>query len=315
MSRQSIIDTAAAENGTKESPANSNKTKYGQWYGLDGEKWCAIFVSFVYHHAGHPLEEIDRPKGYQSCQSGFNFWKKKKRFTNQPEPGDIVLFDWTGDDHCDHTGIFVQWLDAGKTKFQSWEGNTAQGNDSDGGQVMLRERRRTAVAAFVTPLALDSNPIQDGDDDDTLRKGDMGASVTVLQKMLHDLSFKITVDGDFGNETENIVKTFQQKHSLAVTGIVTPSVLGVIQEEVSMPNVPVKKFTSGAFIKKGDSGTAVVSIQHELNRAGANPQVDEDGVFGNDTLTAVKKFQKSKNLKADGIVGPVTFAALGITDI
>ena len=50
MSRQSIIDTAAAENGTKESPANSNKTKYGQWYGLDGEKWCAIFVSYVYDH-------------------------------------------------------------------------------------------------------------------------------------------------------------------------------------------------------------------------------------------------------------------------
>jgi len=315
MSRQSIIDTAAAENGTKESPANSNKTKYGQWYGLDGEKWCAIFVSFVYHHAGHPLEEIDRPKGYQSCQSGFNFWRKKKRFTNAPQPGDIVLFDWTGDDHCDHTGIFVKWLDADKTKFQSWEGNTAQGNDSDGGQVMLRERRRTAVAAFVTPLALNSEPIPDEDGDDTLKKGDMGASVAVLQKLLHDLDFKITVDGDFGKETETIVKTFQQNHSLAVTGVVTPSVLGMIQEEASMPDVPAKKFTSGAFIKKGDSGTAVVSIQQELNEAGAKPSINEDGVFGNDTLTAVKAFQKSKNLKADGIVGPATFAALGITDI
>src|SRR5436190_16166283 len=90
MSRQSIIDTAAAENGTKESPANSNKTKYGQWYGLDGEKWCAIFISFVYHHAGHPLEAIDRPKGYQSCQSGFNFWKRKNRFITDPSL--VILF-------------------------------------------------------------------------------------------------------------------------------------------------------------------------------------------------------------------------------
>ena len=122
MSRQSIIDTATAENGTKESPANSNKTKYGKWYGLDGVKWCAIFVSFVYDKAGYPLEAIDRPKGYQSCQSGFNFWKRNNRITKDPQPGDIVLYDWSGDGICDHTGIFVKWLDAAKTKFHAWEG-------------------------------------------------------------------------------------------------------------------------------------------------------------------------------------------------
>lgn len=73
MSRQSIIDTAAAEDGTKESPANSKKRKYGQWYGLDGVKWCAIFVSFVYDHAGHRLEAIDKSKGYQSCHFALIF--------------------------------------------------------------------------------------------------------------------------------------------------------------------------------------------------------------------------------------------------
>jgi len=82
MSRQSISDIAQAENGTKESPADSYKTKYSVWYGLKGQKWCAIFVSWVYHHAGYPLEEIDRPRGYQYCQSAFNFWKKKGRLVN-----------------------------------------------------------------------------------------------------------------------------------------------------------------------------------------------------------------------------------------
>ena len=315
MSRQSIIDTAAAENGTKESPANSNKTKYGQWYGLDGEKWCAIFVSFVYHHAGHPLEAIDRPKGYQSCQSGFNFWKRKNRITKEPQPGDVVLYDWTGDGHCDHTGIFVKWVDAAKTKFQAWEGNTAQGNDSDGGQVMLRERNKTLVAAFVTPISLDSNPPVDNNNDDTLQKGDMGSAVTVVQKLLHDLDYKITVDGIFGSGTETIVKTFQEKHSLSVTGIVTPEVLGVIQEEASLPAVPAKKFTSGSFLKKGDSGSTVLLIQQALNANGANPRIDEDGVFGAGTVAAVKAFQQKNNLDADGIVGPKTFATLGINDM
>ena len=63
MSRQTIIDKAAAENGTKEAPPNSNKTKYGQWYGLDGVKWCCIFVSWVYDQAGHHLERIDTANG------------------------------------------------------------------------------------------------------------------------------------------------------------------------------------------------------------------------------------------------------------
>lgn len=315
MSRQSIINTAAAENGTRESPANSNKTKYGQWYGLDGVKWCAIFVSWVYDHAGHPLEAIDRPKGYQSCQSGYGFWKRNNRLTNDPQPGDIVLYDWTGDGICDHTGIFVQWVDQGKTKFQAWEGNTAQGNDSDGGHVMLRERKRTLVRAFVTPIALGNNVPVNAGNDDTLQKNDIGTSVTVVQKLLHDLGFKITADGIFGQETETAVKDFQKKHALQVTGIVTPEVLGAMQEEAALPDIPLKKFTSGSFIKKGDSGTAVLMIQQSLNKNGAAPAIDEDGVFGSSTLSAVKAFQKKKNLQADGIVGPATFAALGITDV
>ncbi|MBS1748065.1 MAG: peptidoglycan-binding protein [Bacteroidetes bacterium] len=313
MSRQKIIDTAASQNGVKESPPNSNKTIYGKWYGLDGVKWCCIFVSWVYDHAGHHLEAIDSPNGYQSCQSGYNFWKRNNRIVKEPQPADIVLYDWTGNGTCDHTGIFVKWLDTAKTVFQAWEGNTAVGNDSDGGQVMLRERKRSLVKAFITPIAIvEGLPALN---DNNLSKGDAGSDVTMLQKMLHDLDFSITVDGIFGSETEKAVKTFQQQHGIAATGIVTPEVMGMIQEEVSLPNVPDKKFTSGAFIKKGDSGSAVVSIQKALNKMGAKPKLDEDGVFGNNTLNAVKAFQKKKKLQVDGIVGPATFDSLGISDI
>jgi N-acetylmuramoyl-L-alanine amidase len=35
-----------------------------------------------------------------------------------------------------------------------------------------------------------------------------------------------------------------------------------------------------------------------------------DGEFGNDTNRAVVEFQKDKGLEADGIVGPLTWAAL-----
>jgi murein L,D-transpeptidase YcbB/YkuD len=68
-------------------------------------------------------------------------------------------------------------------------------------------------------------------------------------------------------------------------------------------------------LKKGDSGSTVVIVQHALNISGIQPALDEDGIFGNDTDAAVKAFQQKNKLQVDGIVGPATFAALGITEV
>ena len=171
------------------------------------------------------------------------------------------------------------------------------------------------VRGFATPIALDSTTPVAIANDDTLEKGDTGATVTVLQKLLYNLNYKITVDGIFGLKTEDAIKEFQKKNNLTVTGVVTPEVLGIIREEVASPNVAEKKFTTGAFIRKGNSGSAVLTIQQALNVKGAYPKVDEDGVFGSGTLTALKAFQKKESLEVDGIVGPSTFKALGVNDI
>jgi chitosanase len=58
------------------------------------------------------------------------------------------------------------------------------------------------------------------------------------------------------------------------------------------------------------SGKDVETIQRALQKAGI--QVGDDGVFGQETDTAVRTFQRSKGLKADGVVGPATRAALGL---
>ncbi|MBS1511133.1 MAG: peptidoglycan-binding protein [Bacteroidetes bacterium] len=310
MSRQTIIDTAASQNGTVESPPNSNKTKYGKWYGLDGVKWCAIFVSWVYDHAGHHMERIDTVNGYQSCQSGYNFWKRNGCLVKDPQPGDVVLYDWGGDGVCDHTGIFVQWVDAEKTMLMAWEGNTEQGNDSDGGRVMLRQRKRSLVKAFATPKVLSG--ATGTTDAEFLQTGDAGSDVAALQSMLLGLGYVVKVDGIFGPGTENAVKAFQQKQKLQVTGIVTTEVMGAIEEENSMPKVPGKKFSSGSYLRKGDSGSAVLSLQEALNARNTDPHVEEDGVFGTVTQKALKAFQQLANLDVDGIAGPATFHALGM---
>lgn len=134
------------EVGTKESPPNSNKQKYGEWFGLNSLPWCAMFVSWCYAQAGKPLPNIGFAKGFAGCQTGYAFFKKKGWITDNPTAGDIVLFDWQGDGRYDHTGLFVEWLKDGV--FTSVEGNTAVGNDSNGGNVMVRTRQKSR-ALFV----------------------------------------------------------------------------------------------------------------------------------------------------------------------
>lgn len=64
-------------------------------------------------------------------------------------------------------------------------------------------------------------------------------------------------------------------------------------------------------LQKGDTGDAVRELQHMLMEHGYSlPKFGADGDFGNETLKAVKAFQKSHGLKEDGIVGRNTWAAL-----
>lgn len=142
-----IVEVASKEIGTVEVPKNSNKTKYGKWFGFDGVAWCGMFVSWVYFHAGKPLGNIGFTKGFAGCQTAVAHFKKKGWITKTPVDGDIVFFDWNYDNRFDHTGIFVKKLD--NNSFETVEGNTALNNDSNGGQVMRRIRYFNKQVIFV----------------------------------------------------------------------------------------------------------------------------------------------------------------------
>ena len=151
---QKIIEVATKEIGTKEVPDNSNLTKYGEWFGFNGVYWCAIFVSWVFHHAGYALGNIGFLKGMAGCVAGVAHFKKTGEITHAPQPGDIVFFDWNGDGRHDHVGIFLGWID--KNYFETIEGNTSLANQSNGGEVMKRKRLNKNVI-FVHPKILDND--------------------------------------------------------------------------------------------------------------------------------------------------------------
>lgn len=146
-----IVEIANKYLGTEESPLNSNKTIFGKWAKYDGVPWCGLFVSKCYEEAGNSLPKIGFAfNGFAGCQTAVAYFRKNNKINLKPESGDIVFFDWNGDGRYDHTGIFVKWTNKEIGEFETIEGNTAIGNDSNGGKVMRRARKNKNVI-FVKP--------------------------------------------------------------------------------------------------------------------------------------------------------------------
>ena len=72
------------------------------------------------------------------------------------------------------------------------------------------------------------------------------------------------------------------------------------------PPLPVPTTT----LKAGSNGSQVKELQRALAQLGYKPGT-VDGIFGPDTEAAVMRFQTAAKLAADGVVGPLTLAALG----
>lgn len=67
-----------------------------------------------------------------------------------------------------------------------------------------------------------------------------------------------------------------------------------------------------AVIMQGNTGSTVRTLQQKLKNWGYY-KGSVDGIFGAKTKEAVKYFQRKNGLTADGIVGPKTLAALGMS--
>ncbi len=85
-----------------------------------------------------------------------------------------------------------------------------------------------------------------------------------------------------------------------LTLFLSPTLLGESEEK------------EAAVVKRGDSGTLVRTIQTKLKNWGYYSGT-VDGIYGSQTVAAVKKFQKKNGLTADGIVGNATAAKIGIS--
>jgi hypothetical protein len=139
--------------GTTESPPDSNETQFGEWFGANGVKWCAIFTSYCFKTgsqielcAGFKGGGVKTGKGCSYVPTIQN-WLMTNGLTVEPaemQPGDIIIYAW---DHKspEHIGLCCSKPDSGTV--QSLEGNTSVSSNSNGGEVLLRTRNMSFVLA------------------------------------------------------------------------------------------------------------------------------------------------------------------------
>lgn len=116
--------------------------------------------------------------------------------------------------------------------------------------------------------------------------------VGLIEKVSENIIY--TIEGNRGNKVSKEKYTIGQK---CILGIAIP------------------KYSSSEFeyptLKKGSIGNYVKILQEKLiNKDYTLKKYGKDGIFGNETEEAVKKFQEENNLVVDGIVGVNTWNML-----
>ena len=134
-----------------------------------------------------------------------------------------------------------------------------------------------------------------------------GASVPVI--LCHQDSYRLGLGsnhGDVYNWFNRYGKTMDNVRN-DVAALMANS--GTIIPDPTPTPIPVNP--SSSCLGKGDEGPEVEQLQKNLIKLGYScGSWGADGDFGNDTEKAVIKFQREHGLDADGLVGPLTQAAI-----
>lgn len=155
-----LIDVARSQIGYRE--GRNNDSKFGRWYGMNHDAWCAMFVSWVFTRAGEPLPEIQGRKGFAKVAEGFRWARAHRRLAKTPRVGDIFLLSHGG--ARGHTGIVTRVHDDGTVT--TIEGNTNNDGSRNGNGVYERTRTVASVNAgfFRTDRRVDDSDTWSGPD-------------------------------------------------------------------------------------------------------------------------------------------------------
>jgi peptidoglycan hydrolase-like protein with peptidoglycan-binding domain len=222
-----VLKAAQVELGEKEIGTDYNK--YAKWYDpkLDGQSWCAIFVSYCLYNAGLQMK-IETDKGFHYTPNGSRWFKDQKRWFTTPLPGDIVFFDWQDADDeipgaANHVAFFIAQTQ--DKRIITLDGNSKPDDLSNSGQVRYKIRPLNfQVMGFGRPLYLndirESIPLLSNISTSYQITAREDIQVWQRRMIVRGYSFGNSgADGIFGKYSQKVLREFQQKLGFKADGI------------------------------------------------------------------------------------------------
>lgn len=153
---------------------------------------------------------------------------------------------------------------------------------------------------------------------ETLREGDRGDDVALVQRGLVKAGYKLPtygVDGVYGQETVDAVKALQKDAGITVDGIYGPNTKKALKEAKAAAKQKKDNRLPTGYLGRGDRGDNVRQVQEALASVyyypdKSAPNNGVDGVYGPKTENAVERFQTIHDCTVDGKYGPETRQAL-----
>lgn len=152
MNPERMLELARAELGTKEYPPGSNNVKYNtEYYGreVSGNNfaWCAVFIWWLFQRAG--ISGLYYGGQKTAYVPALLTWARQEGLlVAQPEPGDLVCFDFNHNAAADHIGLCESWDGVNVTTI---DGNTGTASENNGGEIMRRTRHKKYIVAVIRP--------------------------------------------------------------------------------------------------------------------------------------------------------------------
>lgn len=228
-----------------------NYTKYARdinnigLMGCQGQPWCAVYQFWINWKIFGKEKALDiMGSGFYNCASVKNHAKSKGTWHGRSEPklGALVIFR-----NSAHIGRVTKLT---SSQVYTNEGNTSKANGvvANGGQVAdkVYARASTDIDGYVW-IDYEEVSSPETPEKNYLSKGDQGEAVKAYQQKLLTLGYDIGssgVDGDFGEDTGQATREFQQDYGLTVDGNAGPATQAKLDAEIMK-----KENTQSGFVK------------------------------------------------------------------
>lgn len=281
-----VLSLAKTQLGVKESPAGSNRQKFGRWFGWNGAAWCSMFVTWLFAHVTRGGVDIRRPEWLGTSKRAASTialhaamvkagWVEVPRAKTRR--GDIVFWAFGGG-RINHVSVALGPVKSGMLRTR--DGNSGQSSENNGGMVCDRSRPIGSVAAVVRPPYAKTTTI-----------GRAVAAVLVAAG--------VAVAGFQAQPVPT-----PKPSPVVVTPAPTPTPTtkpAPAPAPAPKPVVVVVRITH--MVGYGATGTSCRAVQHAVH-------VRVDGQCRTVTVAAIRRAQRAHHLRVDGVAGKATITAL-----